>query len=49
MVGSIASILRPGRAIQVSLQDDRWLRDTALALPRVKAVQDFLLKLLELP
>jgi hypothetical protein len=49
IVGSMASILRPGRAIQVSLQDNRWLRDTALALPRVKAVQDFLLNLLELP
>lgn len=49
IVGSMASILRPGRAIQVSLQDNRWLRDTALALPRVKAVQDFLVNLLELP
>ena len=28
IVGSMASILRPGRAIQVSLQDNRWLRDT---------------------
>ena len=30
IVGSIASILRPGRAVQVSLQDNRWLRDAAL-------------------
>jgi hypothetical protein len=49
IVGSMASILRPGRAIQVSIQDNRWLRDTALALPRVKAVQDFLLSLFDLP
>jgi hypothetical protein len=49
IIGSIASILRPGRAVQVSIQDNRWLRDTALALPRVKAVQDFLMHLLELP
>jgi hypothetical protein len=49
IVSSIASILRPGRAVQVSIQDNRWLRDTALGLPRVKAVQDFLVNLLELP
>jgi hypothetical protein len=48
IVGSMASILRPGRAVQNSLQDNRWLRDTALAIPRVKAVQDFLDSLLEL-
>jgi hypothetical protein len=47
-VGSIASILRPGKAVQVSLQDNRWLRDAALAIPRVKAVQDFLVNLLEM-
>jgi hypothetical protein len=49
IIGSMASVLRPGRAIQVSLQDNRWLRDTALALPRVRAVQSFLEELLELP
>jgi hypothetical protein len=48
IVGSMASILRPGKAVQVSLQDNRWLRDAALAIPRVKAVQDFLIGLLEL-
>jgi hypothetical protein len=50
IVGSIASILRPGKAVQVSIQDNRWLRDSAaLAIPRVRAVQDFLTNLLELP
>jgi hypothetical protein len=49
IIGSIASILRPGRAVQVSIQDNRWLRDTALALPRVKSIQDFLMNLFELP
>jgi hypothetical protein len=48
IVGSMASILRPGKAVQVSLQDNRWLRDAALAIPRVKAVQDFLVTLLEM-
>jgi len=48
IVGSVASILKPGRAVQVSLQDNRWLRDTALALPRVRAVQEFMIDLLQL-
>jgi hypothetical protein len=48
IIGSIASILRPGRAIQVSIQDNRWLRDATLAIPRVKAVQDFLVSLFEM-
>jgi hypothetical protein len=48
IIGSMASILRPGKAVQVSLQDNRWLRDDSLLIPRVKAVQDFLVSLLEL-
>jgi len=48
IVGAIASVLRPGKAVQVSLQDNRWLRDASLNIPRVKAVQDFLVNLLEL-
>jgi hypothetical protein len=48
VVGSIASILRPGKAIQASIQDNRWLRGPTLLLPRVKAVQDFLASLFEL-
>lgn len=48
IVGSMASILRPGKAVQNSIQDNRWLCDAALAIPRVKAVQDFLVTLLEI-
>lgn len=48
IIGSMASILRPGRAVQVSLQDNRWLKDDALTIPRVKAVRDFLRDLFEI-
>ena len=48
IVGSIVSILRPGKAIQVSIQDDRWLRDDALTLPKIKAIHDFLKALFDL-
>jgi hypothetical protein len=42
IIGAMASVLRPGKAVQVSLQDNRWLRGNALESPRIKAVQDFL-------
>ena len=48
IVGAIASVLRPGKAIQNSIQDNKWLRDDNLTLNRIKAVQDFLATLLEL-
>ncbi len=48
IVGAIASVLRPGKAIQTSIQDNKWFRDDNLKLSRVKAVQDFLINLLEL-
>jgi hypothetical protein len=49
IVGSMASILRPGKAVQASIQDNRWLRDRALAIPRIAAVQTFLAELFGLP
>lgn len=48
VVGSIASVLRPGRAVQSSIQDNLWLRGESLKLPRVQAVQAFLQQLLKL-
>jgi hypothetical protein len=48
IISAVGAILRPGKAIQVSLQDNRWLRDRALELPRVRAVRDFLAKILEI-
>lgn len=42
VLGAVANVLRPGKAVQVSLQDNRWLRDPkALALPRIAAFQAF--------
>jgi hypothetical protein len=44
----MTSILRPGKAVQTSIQDNRWLRNQALAIPRIAAVQTFLTELFEL-
>lgn len=48
VVGSIATTLRPGRSIQVSVQDNIWLRGDNLELPKIKAIQEFLKQLFEL-
>jgi hypothetical protein len=49
VISSISSILRPGRAIQVSIQDNRWLDGAALDVPAVANVSRFLQQLLSLP
>ncbi len=41
IVGAIGSVLRPGKAIQMSLQDNRWIDEEALDLPRVKMFRAF--------
>ena len=45
----ISSVLKPGKTIQTSIQDNRWLEPTTLTLPRVAAVSNFLRQLLALP
>ena len=42
-VSAIGSILRPGKAIQVSLQDNQWITEKTIeALPALKCFSDFL-------
>lgn len=48
IIGAMANIMRPGKAVQVSIQDNRWLRGDALSLARIKNVQEFLVDLCEL-
>jgi hypothetical protein len=47
-VSSIAGIFKPGRAIQTSIQDNRWLDGDAMQLPIVREVDKFLANLLAL-
>ncbi len=46
IVGSIGSVLRPGKSIQISIQDNRWIDGDALGLPRVKIFREFVEALL---
>lgn len=42
VVGAVAGLLRPGKAVQVSIQDNGWLKGEALQIERVKKICDFL-------
>jgi hypothetical protein len=46
-VAAMSSILKPGKAIQVSIQDNRWLEENSLELPRIAEVTRFFRALLE--
>ncbi len=46
-VACIVGVLRPGKSVQVSIKDNRWLAGAACELPRIKAVQAFLCDLLD--
>jgi hypothetical protein len=45
-IAAMASILKPGKAIQVSIQDNRWLDAAAIQLPRIKEANRFIRELL---
>lgn len=47
-VACIASVLKPGKAVQTSLQDNRWLDEPLTRLPDVAAVQRFLFDVFDL-
>lgn len=48
MVGAVAMLLKPGKAIQVSIQDNEWLSDDGLKLERLNRIVDFTRALLSL-
>jgi hypothetical protein len=48
-VGVIASVLKPGKAIQNSISDNRWLEGAAKVQPRVEGLRRFLRELLGEP
>ncbi len=47
-VNTNSSVLRPGKAVQVSIQDNRWIGQLTENLPRIRAMMNFLDELLQL-
>jgi hypothetical protein len=45
-IAAMASILKPGKSIQVSIQDNRWLDAAAMLLPQIQAANRFIGELL---
>jgi hypothetical protein len=48
IVGAVAGLLKPGKAVQVSIQDNAWLEGQTLQIARISKVADFLDELFEL-
>lgn len=48
LVSTIASVLRPGKAISSSIHDNRWFQGTNLQRPELQSLQRFLADLFEL-
>lgn len=48
IVACIGNIMRPGKAIQVSIQDNRWVDENTIGLPEIKLINEFLQNLFKL-
>lgn len=48
LIGGVSNILKPGRTLQVSLQDNNWIDRTTIDLDRVKLVRYFLAAILDI-
>jgi hypothetical protein len=49
LISAMGSVLKPGKAVQNTIRDNRWLEGEALNLPRVSAFRSFLWDLLTEP
>ena len=49
IVGTVAALLKPGRALATSLQDNRWLKGNALNTALVRGLRSWLHDLLDIP
>lgn len=49
IAGCIGNVLRPGKAIQVSIEDNRWVSKETLGITEIAAMNQFLKELFDLP
>jgi hypothetical protein len=48
MIGGVSNILKPGRTLQVSLQDNDWIDNRTVNLAKIKLVRAFLCQILDI-
>jgi hypothetical protein len=48
IIGCIGNVLRPGKAIQVSIQDNKWINDNTIEIGNIKLFCKFLYNLLKI-
>ncbi len=48
IVGCIGNVLKPGKSIQVSIQDNKWVDGETIIIDNIEAFNDFIVALLEL-
>lgn len=48
IISTISSVLKPGKAIQVSIQDNRWIAQNTLQLPNLVLLKQFINDLLDI-
>ena len=47
IIGGVSNILKPGRTLQVSLQDNDWIDNRTVNLDKIKLVREFLCQILD--
>jgi hypothetical protein len=48
IIGGVSNILKPGRTLQVSLQDNDWIDSRTINLDKIKLVRKFLCQILDI-
>jgi hypothetical protein len=48
IIGGVSNILKPGRTLQVSLQDNDWIDSRTVNLDKIKLVREFLCQILDI-
>lgn len=46
IIGAAGSYMRPGKSVQVSIEDNQWVSSSTLNLPRVQALNTFITRLI---
>jgi hypothetical protein len=48
IIGGVSNILKPGRTLQVSLQDNDWIDRKTIELDKIKTIRRFMCEILDI-